>query len=107
MHKDFYKTNKKYVNFLYKNHPYFYFSFSAQLVRLCDNEDYYDPLPQIPVVIFPFFSLGENKTKLKNIFNFTQSEKENLGSQKICSALRGRTLRGLFPVTSRRKLCKH
>ena len=34
MHKDFYKTNKKYVNFLYKNHPYFYFSFSAELIRL-------------------------------------------------------------------------
>ena len=41
-------------------------SFSAQPVRLCDNEDCYNSLPQM--VTFPISSLSENKTKLKKKF---------------------------------------
>ena len=41
----------------------FFCSFSAQPVRLCDNKDCYNSLPQM--VTFPISSLSENKTKLK------------------------------------------
>ena len=48
-----------------QNHPYFCFSLSAQLVRLCDSEDFYDPLSGwLP---FLLHSISENKTKLKTI----------------------------------------
>lgn len=39
----------------------FVFPFSAPLVRLNDNRDFYDPFPQIATILF--FSLGENKNK--------------------------------------------
>ena len=41
-------------------------SFSAQPVRLCDNEDCYNSLPQM--VTFPISSLRGNKIKLKKKF---------------------------------------
>ena len=55
MYKDFYNrlSNGNHVIFLDKNCPYFCFSFSAQLLRPCDNRDFHDSLPQL--VTFPFF----------------------------------------------------
>ena len=61
-------TNGNHVIFLDKNCPYFCFSFSAQLVRLCDNRDFHDPLPQL--VTFPLFSPSvKTKEKLKRLLH--------------------------------------
>ena len=63
------------------SHPYFCFSFSAQLVRLCDHEDFYNPLLQM--VYFPLFlPLWElNKTE-KYLILLCKEKKNNLDHGK-------------------------
>ena len=54
MHKDYYKyPNGNYIVFLHKDIPTFVSRVAHSFFRLCDYEDFNDPVPQI--VTFPLF----------------------------------------------------
>ena len=58
-----YINHNRAVHWDFYTYYFFFFSFSAQLVRLCDNEDLYDPSPGwLP---FLYYYISENKTELK------------------------------------------
>ena len=57
------------------SHPYFCFSFSAQLVRLCDHEDFYNPLLQM--VYFPLFLPPWKLKKTEKYLILPCKEKKN------------------------------